>query len=378
MTAPFRRIDAFALRPTGKTVWTFLRVVDGDGFEGWGEATLTGQEAALAVAHGRIAVTLAGTRADMRRDLMTELGVSNADKPAAAIVSAVDQALWDIEGKRRARPMHALLGGTPLPSVGVYANVNRRTTDRTPAGFAASARKALGDGYSAFKIAPFDGAKPGSTDGIAHGIACAAAVRAAIGPERKLMIDCHWRFDERTAGIALAELGQLDLHWFECPIAETPGNYDALRRLRRAANDIGALLAGCEMETGVAGFRPFIEREVYDVIMPDVKYAGGLAEFGRIADLAAARGIKVAPHNPSGPISHVASLHLGAVLPGFLSLEHQYDETERFFSIVADAMPRPKDGESRLPTGPGLGVALDTEQLVPLAELPAPVAGDAR
>ncbi len=371
MSASIARIEALALRASEKTVWVFVRVVDGDGRHGWGEATLNGQEAALAASHSRISALLAGTPAEASRDLMKDAAVATGDRAAASVVSAIDQALWDIAGKRAARPTSALLSGSVPPAVGLYANVNRRTTDRTPEGFAQSARKALADGFAAIKIAPFDGVKPGSADGLAHGIARAAAVRAAIGPARKLMVDCHWRFDEATAGLALAELSRLGLHWFECPLPEVPGNYDALVRLRRKANELGVLTAGCEMETGLTGFKPFVDRAIYDVLMPDVKYAGGFSEFVRIAEYAAARGIATAPHNPSGPVSHVASLHVSAGLPGFLTLEHQYDETPLFFDIVAGTIPRPVDGLCPLPAGPGLGIDLRTDALVPLASLVA-------
>ncbi len=371
MTPPLVRIEAFAYRATGKTVWVFVRLVDGDGRHGWGEATLTGQEAALAASHTRIAAKLQGSPADPHRDLMKDAGVATGDRAGAAIVSAVDQALWDIAGKRAGRPMNALLEKAGPHAVNLYANINRRTTTRTPEGFAQSATKALADGFSAIKLAPFDGVQPGSDKGVAHGIACAAAVREAIGPARKLMIDCHWRFDEANAAQALDELAKLGLHWFECPLPETPDNYEALRRLRKRANASGVLTAGCEMETGLEGFRPFIEHEIYDVLMPDVKYAGGLAEFRRIAEFAAARNIATAPHNPSGPVCHLASLHVSAGLPGFLTLEHQYDETPNFFAIVAGDVPRPMDGLCPLPAGPGLGIDLVTDGFVPLADFAA-------
>ncbi len=369
MTANISDIDLLAIRVSDKTIWTFVRAVDLDGTVGWGEATLAGRELDLVRAHSRYVPALIGTSADPRRNLMRECSIGVSDKPAAAIASALDQALWDIDGRHKGRPIHNLLSQDARPTVGIYANINRRTTDRSSAGFAESARKALADGYDAVKIAPFDGVRPGDRHGIAEGIARATAVREAIGPGCKLMVDCHWRFDESTATFALSELARLDLHWFECPIAETSDNFDALRRLRRRANDFGALQAGCEMETCVEGFQPFVEGGVYDVVMPDIKYAGGLLEFGRIAEMAKGNGVFVAPHNPSGPISHAASLHLSATLPGFLSLEHQYDESPLFYGIVKGQMPAPVRGASPLPTGNGLGIEPDALQLTTLDAL---------
>jgi galactonate dehydratase len=108
---------------------------------------------------------------------------------------------------------------------------------------------------------------------------------------------------------------------------------------------------------------PYIERGLYDVLMPDVKYAGGLAEMARLSDCAALHGVAIAPHNPSGPISHAYSLHLGATLAGFSTLEHQYDESPAFFDIATGDLPRPANGTSRLPRTAGLGVGLDSDVL---------------
>jgi galactonate dehydratase len=114
---------------------------------------------------------------------------------------------------------------------------------------------------------------------------------------------------------------------------------------------------------------PYIERGLYDVLMPDVKYAGGLAEMARISDCAARHGVAIAPHNPSGPISHAYSLHLGATLAGFSTLEHQYDETPAFFDIATGDLPSPINGASRLPGTAGLGVGLDPAALTDIGSI---------
>jgi len=369
VTAPIRDIEPFAVRASAKTVWVFLRITDADGTVGWGEATLTGRERELAAVHARVRARLVGTPAVPAAEPLAAAGVARTDTPGAAVVSAIDQALWDIAARRAGTPMRAQLGAVLRDDVPLYANINRRTLDRSPAGFAASARKAVGNGFDTIKIAPFDGVRPGGRDAVADGIARVAAVRTEIGPARRLFVDCHWRFDAAVAAEALDALLELGIAWFECPIAETPANLDDLRRLRARANAGGAVLAGCEMETGLDGFRPYIDAGAYDVLMPDIKYVGGLAEFRRTADYAAARGIAVAPHNPSGPISHVASLQLCAGLAGFSILEHQYDESPVFGEIVAGALPATTVGRCALPRGPGLGIELAADSLVPLAIL---------
>jgi galactonate dehydratase len=114
---------------------------------------------------------------------------------------------------------------------------------------------------------------------------------------------------------------------------------------------------------GRAGFQPFLDAGVYDVIMPDVKYAGGLRELLRIGAAAERSGIACSPHNPTGPIAHAHSLHLSAHLPLFPFLEFQYGESPLFFEFVGGDLPDPLTGSSALPRGAGLGLALGGEPL---------------
>ena len=137
--------------------------------------------------------------------------------------------------------------------------------------------------------------------------------------------------------------------WFECPLAETPANYAAIKRLRAKANAAGMRLAGAELFIGAAGFKPLLEQGLYDVVMPDVKYAGGLAECLRIAELAARHGTAVSLHNPSGPVCHAHSVHLSAALEGSERLEYQHGETPAILRDRAGARSagRGKRGAAR-------------------------------
>ncbi len=203
------RLERHAVRVSAKTLWVFVRARDMDGVEGWGEATLpgTGSDVALAAAIARLGGMLAGTRIATPIDLTAHLPAPGSiDALAiAAAVSAVDQAFWDIAARRAGRPLAALLGQPAVDAIDLYANINRRTLDRSPQGFAASATTAHRLGYRAFKIAPFDGVTPETAvsaegrAGIVAGLERAAAVRAVIGRGARLMIDCHWRLTEASA-----------------------------------------------------------------------------------------------------------------------------------------------------------------------------------
>ena len=179
------------------------------------------------------------------------------------------------------------LGGARRENVPVYANINRRTEVRTPAGSAQSARDALAAGFSALKVAPFDEvsvalcARGEGSAAMQAGLARVAAVRATAGPACRLMVDCHWRFDEATAARLIDAAAEQRVHWIECPLPETHDNLAALVRLRSRANAHGALLAGMENGIGSESFAPCCAAGAYDVMMPDVKYVGGLGEMLR-------------------------------------------------------------------------------------------------
>jgi galactonate dehydratase len=276
-------------------------------------------------------------------------------------------ALLDLEGQRTGQPVHALLGGARRDKVLLYANINRRTTPRTPEAFAASARLAAGRGYGIFKLAPFDEITPevcreDDFDALLElGLERIAAARAAVGAEATLRVDCHWRFDHAGALRMIDACSAFGLDWIECPVVEDVAAAAAIAALRRHSNGRGMRLAGLETGIGLAAFAPFLAAGAYDVIMPDVKYLGGLGLFAELGELARRHGAVLSPHNPSGPVCHAASLHVACALAAVDSLEHQFDETPLFDALVGSALAPPRDGLAPVPQGPGLGVALDQE-----------------
>lgn len=150
------RLQAHVAEVTPKTRWIFVQVTTRSGLVGTGEGSLTGQEPAVlgalrALSAGLFALDHAAPAAWPKPETLAE----------AAAVSALDQALWDIAARRAGQSLSTALGGERRLSIPLYANINRRTAERTPAGFAASARTALSAGFDAFKIAPFDEVAPG-------------------------------------------------------------------------------------------------------------------------------------------------------------------------------------------------------------------------
>ena len=351
------------VRITHKTCWTFIRLHTRDGSVGEGEATLAGREDALLAAAERLA-PLALSHATPESPGDFAMQHIPADIQEASIVSALDQALWSLHAQRAGQSLAQVLGVQRL-QVPVYANINRRTELRTPEGFAASARAAMAAGYVAFKLAPFDEvsttacAQGQGPQTMRAGLARVAAVRAVVGSDARLMVDCHWRFDAATARQLNEAAARLGVYWIECPLPEVPDNILALAGLRQQANALGMLQAGLEMGIGWDSFRPYCEGGAYDVVMPDMKYVGGIHQMQAISAGCASLGVQVSPHNPSGPICHAASLQVSATLDAFDMLELQFDESPLFDALVGAPFAPVVNGQTALPAGTGLGVALD-------------------
>lgn len=381
-TMKIRSLTFHVLHVSPKTNWSFVRVETECQRIGWGECSLNGWETLQREYCAQFSSTLVG------RD------IANVDDASAAcmlhlhspggliehsVKSATEQALLDVIAQRDAVPVWALFGDAKRPSVEVYANINRATNPRTPEGFAASAGSAVAAGFGAIKLAPFDGVLPVNAETEAGGalieaaLARIRAVRDAVGFEVKLMVDCHWRLTPKTSRQVLDALREVKLHWLECPISEQPQWHAEIRAIRDYANAQNVRLAGAEMQPEAEGFRPFIERGLYDTIMPDVKYCGGVTAMLRIAELAAKHNVQTAPHNPTGPICSFASLQSCIAGTGCDFLELQVGESTLFTEAVHGQSPIFANGHFAAPTQIGIGAALDENVLH--AHPYAPVAG---
>jgi galactonate dehydratase len=366
MTLTINNISPFVVNLSAKSNWFFIRVESNDGCAGYGEGTLYGWEKLQLAYLEQLSASVIGQPVEQALVRLRVQPASPRGLVANSIISALEQALTDVRARSTGQPLYATLGAPQRTRVRMYANINRRTEDRTPQGFVASARDAVAQGYEAIKIAPFDGVVPDlgraeSRARIDAGIERIYATREAIGPDVDLLVDCHWRFDETTAASVLGELERAKLFWFECPISESPENYPALARLRSLAHRLGTRLAGAEQQIGVPGFRPFIEGGLLDIVMPDVKYAGGYAEMLRIAALCERAGVAFSPHNPTGPVCTMASLHVCALAPSFLILEHQVGESPLYYEVLRGGHPALVEGCFQLSNAPGLGIDLNVE-----------------
>jgi galactonate dehydratase len=275
--------------------------------------------------------------------------------PASVAASAVEQCMWDLQGKALGMPVHELFGGRIQERIRLYANINRSTDDRTPAGFAANARRAIDAGFDAIKLAPFDD-MPSNVTGRAEldhfmqlGIDCAQAVRDVIGPKRDLLIDVHSHFNLQNGLELAARFEPLNLYWLEevCP-PEPVTNLAAINKAAKMST------AGGEQIHGVKGFYPYIKAEAVDVVMPDVKVAGGMLELKMIAGMAEGAGLTCSPHGPASPIGNAAAAHVMATVPNFEIFEFSFGEVP-WRSELLDPPERVENSALILSGTPGLG-----------------------
>jgi galactonate dehydratase len=353
-------------------VWLFVRLKTDAGLTGLGEAsdafgfanTTSANADTMKGELGRFYRLVEGkSPLDIEAYRQQGMPIAREGLVSATAFSAIEQALWDLSGKAFDVPSYTFFGGRARDSLPVYANINRATRPRTAEGFADTARRAAADGFRALKAAPFDGfPPPGSSPeaiqaALDNGIAAMAAMRDAVGPDVALMVDCHSFFTVEMADRVAERLEPLNLEWYEEPVA--PEQVEDTAEIRRR---IKQPMAGGELLFGVRGFAPLTRNQAVDVIMPDVKHCGGLLELTRIAAMADADGVLVAPHNPSGPVSTAASLQVCAVLKNVNYLELQWGEVDWRAELLAPPEAFTA-GSIRVPDAPGFGVELN-DQLV--------------
>ena len=248
-------MELIVVRATARTNWIFVRLATNDGMTGLGEASMGRLTDFPEIAEF---FELVRERSPFEIQRYRQQGRPRAaagDRRLATAFSAVEQAQWDLVGKALQAPTYDLTGGALRHELPAYANINRATADRTPAGFAANARQAVADGFRAIKAAPFDGfpslARPAAEVEAATelGIACIEAMRAAIGPEVDLKIDVHSNFDVPLAIEVAERLEPQTLSWYEEPVPPTD-----LASTKAIKDGISQTMAGGEFLFGVEGF----------------------------------------------------------------------------------------------------------------------------
>jgi galactonate dehydratase len=356
-------IEPVVTSVTQRGDWVFLLVHTDAGITGLGEASHSGNDALLVATVAIFREQLVDRSPLEIGPIWHQLARFDGGRVAHTALSGIEQALWDILGQRLGVPIHTLLGGALRDRLRLYANINRHVQDRTPEGFARAARQAVDEGFTAIKLAPFDElwapdhVRTGPRAAWRPGVARVEAVRAAIGEAVDLAVDCHGRMEPSEAIVVGQALAHCRLLWYEEPVPHT--HVAGLARVSRA---VSMPIASAESVFGLEGFRPFLTRRAVDVIMPDVKHAGGLLAMRHIAAAARMQQLLVAPHNPSGPVATAATAHVASAMDNFLILEYAWGEVGWRAGLLTPGEAI-EGGYLQLSSRPGLGYRLSSEVL---------------
>ena len=356
-----RDLEIFTVKVNHRGNWVLVRLRTAQGLTGVGDASHGGSDAAVIELLRSFFARLQGRGVRDIEALRAACQPEIRQRGRAAVVafSALEQCLWDIQGKAAGVPVYDLLGGALRTRLRNYANINRSTVDRSPAGFARMAEAAVRAGFDAIKMAPWDDMPRIGTDPVKSkeitelGVARTAAVRQAIGARNDLLLDAHSHFNLED-GLELARrMEEHNLFWLEEVTPPRP-----LENLARINREAKMPTAGGESIYGVAGFYPYIAAGCVDIAMPDVKYCGGVLELKKIAAMAEGAGLPVAPHGPASPIGNVAAGHVCATMPNFQILEFAFGETTWRHELI-DPPERIENGVLTLGSRPGFGIELN-------------------
>lgn len=341
--------------------WLFLKIETDAGIVGWGEPVLEGRAATVAAAVEELSDYLVGRDPRRIEDHWTVLYRSGFYRGGGVHMSAlagIDQALWDIKGKALGVPVHDLLGGRLRDRIKVYSWIGG---DR-PAETAAAAVEAVGRGFAAVKMnGPEELQYLDTRDKVEKVVANVAAVREAVGPDVGIGVDFHGRVHRPMARVLLDALEPYHLMFVEEPVLSE--HVDGIADVLRASSTPIAL---GERLYSRWDFKHVLASGVVDVVQPDLSHAGGITEVRKIAAMAEAYDVAVAPHCPLGPIALAACLQLDAVAYNAViqeqSLGIHYNAANDLLDYLADpSVFAYSDGMVEIPRGPGLGIEVDED-----------------
>ncbi len=353
------QVETHAAPLTGRDS-LIVRVHTDEGLVGLGEAYPVGPNEAVAATIRDFQSWIAG------RDPRDVNGIwyhlyAHSRFPGGSVVNAaisgIEHALWDIAGKAAGVPVYRLLGGKCRDRIRVYQSCG----GATPEAIAAHARQLVDQyGYTALKMSP----QPPNSEQLPWAAVVRqagerlAAVREAVGPDVDIGLDPHARIFEPMRALEMAAAVQpYRPFFFEEPLR--PENIDALAWLAQKSD---VPIATGEMLYTAFGFRELLAKQAATIIQPDICICGGMSEMKKIAALAEAHYVTVAPHNPLGPLATAINVHFAATTHNFLILEYHADDESPRRDVLVEPMQL-RDGYLELPEGPGWGVELNEAAL---------------
>ena len=343
------KIETFVL----KNSWVFVKISTDAGITGWGEMLKDDAKACAAGALevGNYLIGQDPLRVAHHWQAIHRGAFYRGGPIKTAILSGIDQALWDITGKAFGVPVYRLFGGPTRDRIRVYGTLDPKT------------------GVNAIKVGPEGGQRQAikyieGQKFVDEVVERFRALRDKLGSGVDIAVDFHGAVQPPTAMLLIKALEQFN-PWFYEEIVQAL-NVDVMAELARKTH---IPIATGERIFTKWGFREILEKRAATILQPDVCYAGGISELRLIAGMAEAYYTPIAPHNPQGPCSLAASYQIAACIPNFLIQERGDNE---YSDLLAKPLPQIKDGHRPLLTDPGLGITIDEDKLRAQVGEPAP------
>jgi len=335
-----------------------VRIETAEGIHGWGEGTTPPTNPAVMTQIRESGKLLMGKSAWDIEGHWTQMNTTEFNTLGGtlfAAMSAIDIALWDIVGKKLGVPVYKLLGGRAIPakkSLRIYASQPWPGAERTRASYREKTKEIMAKGATAGKTdffggTPLDRELP--TKNLNEAREMIAGVREA-SPDFDILVEAHAKFNTHSAARILKMCEPFDVFWVEEPVP--PEDVDAMAQLQHSIN---VPIATGESLQSHYNFREVLEKGACRVLQPDLARVGGITAAKKIAGMAEAHYVNIAPHNPNGPICTAASLHLVTSIANFLILEQGASNTAAYKDIFPGGW-KESLSEMWVPEVPGIGV----------------------
>jgi len=349
--------------------WLFLKITTDSGIVGWGEPVVEGKADTVKAAVEEMAEFLIGKDPSQIEDIWQVLyrgGFYRGGPILMSAISGIDQALWDIKGKALGVPVYELLGGHVREKMNIYGWIG----GDKPAHVVEAAKQRIEQGYRAVKMNACSEMEWIDTpQKIKDAVDCIASVREAVGLDIGIGIDFHGRVHKGMAKGFMKELEFIKPMFIEEPVLSE--NKEAFLHL---AQYTSTPIATGERMYSRWDFKSLFEQGAVDIIQPDLSHAGGITEVKKIASMAEAYDVALAPHCPLGPISFAAALQIDFnCINAFIqetSMGIHYNQG----ADLLDYLENPevfdvKEGSVARPTLPGLGIVVNEEKVREMAKI---------
>lgn len=359
-------VNTYFVRPR----WAFVEITTDDGFVGWGEAVLEGHCDAVVACVNEYKPYLVGQDPSRIEDIHATIYRAGFYRGGGVLMSAlsgIDQALWDIKGKFFGAPVYELMGGKCRDNIKVYSWIGG---DR-PSDTGRMAKEKKDEGFTAIKMNATEELQMIDTyDKIDAVLERVAAIRESCGKHFGIAIDFHGRVHKPMAKVLAKKLEEFDPMFIEEPVLCE--NMEVFKEIAACCN---IPIATGERIFTKYDFKRLLQAGGVDIIQPDLSHAGGITEVKKIASMAEAYDVAVAPHCPLGPIALAACLNLDATCYNAVIQEQSIGIHYNVGKSVLDYARNPEDfafvdGRVAMPTKPGLGVEVNKALVIEENKIP--------